>query len=173
MFTKTPPNAPLYFASAGCLLNVNPLQCYQTRRREPSCTFVERSSLRCDCISSQSFSSSGSKNLINLLQILALPSLAWIKMRKLPFLRVARVTKGSWCDSWMCNCLYLWWCNKNNCWCPFSVHISEVRKVHFFSFRSKGFNEKVCLEEIFTSKQMHLMFFFIFCIGKGTNWNRE
>ena len=24
-----------------------------------------------------------------------------------------------------------------------------------------------------TYKQMHLMFIFIFCIGKGTNWNRE
>ena len=80
MFTKTPPNAPLYFASAGCLLNVNPLQCYQTRRREPSCTFVDRSSLRCDCISSQSFSSSGSKNLINLL--FSNPGLAKLGLNK-------------------------------------------------------------------------------------------
>ena len=99
-------------------------------------------------------------------QILALPSLAWIKMRKLTFLGVAKVTKGSWCDLWMCNCLYLWWCNKNNCWCPFSVHISEVRKVHFFSFRSKGFNEKVCLEEIFTgnlqANAFNVFFYFLY-----------
>ena len=97
-------------------------------------------------------------------QILALPSLAWIKMRKLTFLGVAKVTKGSWCDLWMCNCLYLWWCNKNNCWCPFSVHISEVHKVHFFHFDQRASMKRFVLKKSSqeTYKQMHLMFIFNF-----------
>ena len=64
------------------------------------------------------------------------------------------------------NCLYLWWCNKNNCWCPFSVHISEGHKVHFFHFDQRASMKRFVLKKSSqeTYKQMHLMFIFLFFV---------